>query len=387
MTNTSWEATIIHVVDLDRRFRRHPRLRRGPVGLRRVDHQLPRPAERQLVGLRHQPVRHALPRTRTCCPLIAQARSSGVRMAAPRFSVPDAPYTCRTRPVCLTRRGRSAHRRAPHCQDAFRQRALAPSYAPFVVQKLAGAPVRSSATWAAARRSSSRHTGDWLSTLTDNPIFFYVTVDNFQQLRPDASPSDPATSAPTGDYNYENVLIGEIYYMNSTLKYSEATPAVHIESDLDSELATATSEFYYGEVAADPSRPTSSPWAPLSASSTTTMRRPSPPPSSCGRTTGSSTSCLTWDDDVLDCGSYLYYAWDEDEHDITRGVTCPFPRARRRHRPERVPVRDPDGPSDHRQLRPAGCGGWMLLVFPPSYDAGFWVANGDPTPNDILAQP
>ena len=135
----------------------------------------------------------------------------------------------------------------------------------------------------------------------------------------------------------------------------------------------ATSEFYGDEVHRRPP-PTSSLWPPPSASSTTTAAA-SPPASSCGRTAGVRRA-VTWDDDVLDCGSYLYYAWDEDEHVITRGVTCPVsPCGDTDIDPNEFPFETQMVPLTTANFDLPAAAGWMLLVFPPSYDdgPGTWV--------------
>lgn len=224
-----------------------------------------------------------------------------------------------------------------------------------------------------------RHAGDWLSALTANPLFFYVTVDNFKACAL-TFPEDAGYFGPRGNYNYENVLIGEIYYMNSTLNFAEATPAVHIESDLDSELYGNTTEFY-GDVTDDPTY-----LEPLATAFGFKYNNGG----------GWTSSVVVWKNAaelydpfvVIDCGSYLYYAWDEDEHVITRGVTCPVsPCGDADIDPNEFPLETQMVPLTNANFDLPAAAGWMLLVFPPSYDdgalsgGGFWHEDGDPTPD------
>lgn len=226
----------------------------------------------------------------------------------------------------------------------------------------------------------TRHANDWLSTLTDNPLFFYVTVDNFKVCDL-IFPEDPGYFGRQGRYNYENVLIGEIYWMNADANYSEATPAVHIESDLGSELAFATSEFY-GERAAD----VATYLEPLATAFGFKYYNGG----------GVTSSAIVWKnywefsdplddpfDDVNDCGAYLYYAWDDDEHVITRGVSCQVsPCQSADIDPNEFPFETQMVPISTANFDLPSTSGWMLLVFPPSYGTIY----GDPTPNVTLLE-
>ena len=71
-------------------------------------------------------------------------------------------------------------------------------------------------------------------------------------------------------------------------------------------------------------------------------------------------------DEVGDCGSYMYYAWDEDEHVVTHGLSCPFmcPTVLD---PNLFPFRTQLVPLDADNFDLPANAGWMLVIFPPSY--------------------
>ena len=76
----------------------------------------------------------------------------------------------------------------------------------------------------------------WLTTLTSNPLFFYVTVD-VVNLCSTAFPNQ--SGYWTGRIpSSENVLIGDIIYVNQTARYSESVPAVSLEADVDAANTT-----------------------------------------------------------------------------------------------------------------------------------------------------
>jgi len=294
------------------------------------------------------------------------------------FSVPGAPYYVPYPTGLPNPQGTqdlSAAAKA-NCKMPFTN-ATGAQYAPMVVSALQ-APIYARAHLGCDTQVVTRHANDWLTGLSTpaDPLFFYVTVDNFKRCEL-TFPEDLGYFGSRGNYNYENVLIGEIYYMNSTLNYSEATPAVHIESDLDSALADTASEFYSPKYS-DPA----------------TFLEPLGTAFGFKYYNGAITSSAivwknywefddleTWDDDVLDCGAYLYYAWDEDEHVTTRGVTCPVsPCQGADIDPNEFPFETQMVPLSTANFDLPAAAGWMLLVFPPSYDAGFTVNNGDPTP-------
>ena len=81
------------------------------------------------------------------------------------------------------------------------------------------------------RGSATTTLPTWLTTLTSDPLFFYVTVDVVNYCST-AFPNQ-AGYWTGGIPSSENVLIGDIIYLNSTARYSESIPAVHLEADID----------------------------------------------------------------------------------------------------------------------------------------------------------
>ena len=82
-------------------------------------------------------------------------------------------------------------------------------------------------------------------------------------------------------------------------------------------------------------------------------------------------------DKVEDCGNYMYYAWDEDEHVVTRIIHCPVsPCGFGDIDPNLFPFRTQLVPLDVANFDLPGPSGWILLLLPPSY-AGF---SDDQTP-------
>ncbi|MGV8042249.1 MAG: hypothetical protein AB2L07_20085 [Thermoanaerobaculaceae bacterium] len=86
-----------------------------------------------------------------------------------------------------------------------------------------------------------------------------------------------------------------------------------------------------------------------------------------------------------DCGAYMYYAWDEDEHVITRGRLCgPVPPCLEIDiDPNEMPFVTQKVPLSHASFDLPAVAGWMMLILPPSY-AGF---TEDPTPGPELEVP
>lgn len=233
------------------------------------------------------------------------------------------------------------------------------------------------------------HPNDWLSTLTEEPVFFYVTVDvvNFCNL------DFPSTSGFfTADYLRENVLLGDVIYLDATNNFSEAMTAVHIESDVDEALAI---NFYTEKAAAtDLAAVDTEPLATALA-----YRYGN---DAAGSVFGIpiTSNVIMWknfyelkdaaanldpDGDVDDCGAYLYYAWDENEHVTSRGVICPIsPCGSANIDSNEFPFETQSVPLSSDNFDLPGSFGWMLVVFPPSIDFG---TSADPTPADSTYLP
>jgi hypothetical protein len=390
VTNTSWEATIIHIVIWDA-------LSNGVLDFDEVlsGYDVWTINFRDLLSGNWSAFDTSLsssaPPNKNMLPLVRQTFEWGPDGRSAYDFVQDAPYYLGSPNAYATGlpfpQGTQSLSTANtiDCKMPFTNSTGA-SYAPLLVSLLQEPLYEYGHAGCAADQTIVRHAGDWLSGLTANPLFFYVTVDNFERCEL-TFPEDPGYFGTRGNYNYENVLIGEIYYMNSTLNFAEATPAVHIESDLDSELYDVTTEFY-GDVTDDPTY-----LEPLATAFGFKYNNGG----------GWTSSVVVWKnasefydaDEVLDCGSYLYYAWDEDEHVITRGVTCPVsPCGDTDIDPNEFPFETQMVPLTNANFDLPAAAGWMLLVFPPSYDdgpgtgGGFWHEKGDPTPDmDLLNFP
>lgn len=199
------------------------------------------------------------------------------------------------------------------------------------------------------------------ATITGDPLFFYVTVDVVRQcnLR---FPSDDVywtSNYPT----QENVLIGDVLYFDGTNRYSEAFPAVHIEADLD--YAAAVFNFYEEKTS-----PVADPFVDREPLATAFGFRYADDDAA-----GLGTNAILWKNfaeftaggAVDDCGSYLYYAWDNDERSLSRTTQpisgLPSGGLDRNQFPwetQSVAISDEyfDLPANY---------GWILFVLPPSY--------------------
>jgi hypothetical protein len=211
-----------------------------------------------------------------------------------------------------------------------------------------------------------RHSNDWLSGLTANPLFFYASVHAVQSCST-LTPADAAFPAQVADDR--NVLLGEVEYLSPGAGTLELTPAVHLESaNSPAEVATV---------------------GPFEARFGVEDRREPLPTGFAFQYNnswygGASSALMLWkpfgelaaDGRVADCGTYMYYAWDEDEHVITRGCSdCMGPSD---IDPNIFPFTTQLVPLTNANFDLPAEAGWVLLLLPPSY-AGF---TQDPTPGD-----
>jgi len=208
---------------------------------------------------------------------------------------------------------------------------------------------------------------DWqLSIDPDDALFFYVTVDAVN-LCSTNFPNSPAYWS-TGDIpDDDNVLIGEVYYLNLTEHLSEILPAVPLEYDADAVYGPtfwklATGEGYdLNDNPIDGLEPLGTAFAFRYYNSG-----------------GVSSNVMVWKnyEETYDgyyafaCGTYAYYAWDENEKSKTRsGGPSGFDRPEPNVIPfetQRVPMTS----ANWNGLMPGN--GWMLLVFDPSlYNKGY----------------
>ena len=88
---------------------------------------------------------------------------------------------------------------------------------------------------------------------------------------------------------------------------------------------------------------------------------------------------------VDDCGAYLYYAWDQDEHTISRSGSCQVsPCSVNDIDPNEFPFETQKVPINTNNFDLPADAGWMLVIFPPSY--GFTVDRDptNPSPNPLF---
>ncbi len=305
-----------------------------------------------------------------------------------------------------------------------------PDYAPLSSTLLARMQQFLQASQTSFRAEVSCDTGDieplnnyWFSDRTTaDPTHMYVTADvvwTCNRLFPDADQPywnnvlpDPPTLAEvnTGPQAmYDNVLIGDIFYVDPGKNLSEAMPAVHLEADMYlGRVATPNpfdgdpQSFYHQYIEAlSPSTPAYQPTygdyrEPLPSawgfrwindgSMTTSLRvfeRASAELVFQGQSPGMLTDMLFLDADqnlwagtgapeppaymlAWDCQAYTYYAWDEDENSITvipSGGPSPPPGGQAPPGINLLPLETQEVDISQFNLPEAGSG-WMMLVFP-----------------------
>lgn len=197
----------------------------------------------------------------------------------------------------------------------------------------------------------------WLKNIDYSKLWFYVTVDVVNacnQYFPSGS------DYWEGGYPLnENVLIGEVIYLNTFSKYSEAMAAVHVEAQIgqDSGKANFYSIHYDDAAGFDTREPLADAFAFRYYDSG-----------------GASTELLLWKSDYeltyvnslqnyawWACGPYVYYAWDEDENSKSRtggpsGFDNPEPNV--------IPFETQAAPIDPTNWTGVmATNGWMLLIF------------------------
>ena len=207
---------------------------------------------------------------------------------------------------------------------------------------------------------------DWQINIDpDDALFFYVTVDAVDFCSTNF-PNSAAYWASGTIPDEDNVLLGEVYYINFTANLSEAIPAVHLEYDPQAANNPNISTFYelaVGGVASvyDGLEPLATAFAFRYYNSG-----------------GISSNLMLWKSqyeftpyywDVDACGHYAYYAWDENEKSRTRsGGPSGFDRPE----PNVIPFETQKVPMTQSNWTGLMSGnGWMLLVFDPSLDGQY----------------
>jgi hypothetical protein len=221
----------------------------------------------------------------------------------------------------------------------------------------------------------------WLKAIDTSKLWFYVTIDvvhNCNLLFPGGG------SDYFADYaSQDNVLIGEVVYLNSTQHYSEAMPAVHIEAQFDQGAGPRSGltpkvrvgpsgNFYF-----------------IDRPSNDTLLYDTREPLATGfafryyDSGGVSSQLLFWKSfyEVLNtnydqwsegdtpaawwaCNPYVYYAWDENENSKTRsggpsGFATPEPNV--------LPFQTQAAPLDPSNWTGLSANnGWVLLILDSS---------------------
>jgi hypothetical protein len=234
------------------------------------------------------------------------------------------------------------------------------SYGPAIVTALQGAII--SLDQYTPCRTASVANPPWLAGLTDNPVFFYVTVDVVNQCNQNF-PDEDAYWTPTLFPTTNNVLIGDVVYLNSSANFSESLPAVSIEADLD--WASATHTGFYSRYTSSTTTGVNDFHEPLGTAFAFRYVNFGGPTS----------NLMVWKDtaDIIKVGStyyfnacvpYVYYAFDENENSKARGGGGPsgFNTAE----PNALPFQTQKVPLDVANWNGLMNNGWMLLVFDPS---------------------
>jgi hypothetical protein len=209
-----------------------------------------------------------------------------------------------------------------------------------------------------------RHFGSWLSGLPANPLFFYTTVHAVRSCST-LTPADAAFSAQVASDS--NVLLGEVEYLNPTAGTLELSSAVALESAIGAAEVAAVGPFEAQSGIEDRREPLATAFGihyvnGSSGTSELMLWKPFDE--------------LTPDGHVADCGPYMYYAWDEDEHVYTRGSSCGPGPCYYDPDPNLFPFTTQLVPLTNANFDLPASAGWVLLLLSPSY-VGFAQ---DPTP-------
>jgi hypothetical protein len=210
----------------------------------------------------------------------------------------------------------------------------------------------------------------WLKTLGNAPVFFYATIDVVNACNGYFPDRDSAYWLAPGYPVPNNVLVGDDFYLNNTANYSESTPAVSIEADTDWKSATHTGFYTKQRLASLPA---------LGAGDLMDDREPLGNAFAFNYITQSpiTTSVVVWKNRheinaspllVWACRAYIYYAWDENEHGLSRTTTtCPSGLCFGNPEPNVFPLETQMVAVTTANFNglPAA-NGWMLIVFDPA---------------------
>jgi hypothetical protein len=226
--------------------------------------------------------------------------------------------------------------------------------------------------------------GTWIAGIDPNSqLFFYATIDTVSvcsSLFPDQDPAYWTTPIA----NEHNVLVGNIYYLNSTANASESVPAVSIEAQ--SQWLNSESYGFYSHLRSNLGLNAADDREPLGQAFSFDYFN----------SNGITTNVEVWKNqsefdiptvgDVSACLRYLYYAFDMDENSQGRTIsTCPSGLCYGNAEPNVLPFQTQSVPVTSANFDGLESGdGWMLLVFDPAipyaysgaadYDVQAWVA-------------
>ncbi len=246
--------------------------------------------------------------------------------------------------------------------------------------------------------------GDWFEgRTTADPTWMYITADvvwTCNKMFPDGNSqywSDGPLNNPTFDEfgaqrMVDNVIIGDVIWVNNAARFSEADNAVHIEADMNLGAVATENPFVQGDHVSfyeryagalyglqDYREPLPTAWAfryiGYGSSEMSTFVRAWKGSTASDRIQDLVISqadgyMFAWDD-----VPYTYYAWDEDENVIEGPGEDPWSGSEVPPglRPNLLPLETQEVAIDQFQPLP-GANGWMLFVWP-------W-SNGDTDPCD-----
>jgi hypothetical protein len=203
-------------------------------------------------------------------------------------------------------------------------------------------------------------------------LFFYATVDVVNACG-SGDPADPAYLQST--LADRNVLIGDVLYLGGTKGTLEPMPAVHVQAGTAGSASRYPGLYEATSGVEDRREPLPTAFAVRYANETVATARF---PRQSALMLWKTTSELIGADEVRDCGNYMYYVWDEDEHVVTYGLICPIGECVPMQDGNLFPFRTQLVPIDRDNFSLPASSGWLLLLLPPSY-VGF---SEDPTEGD-----
>lgn len=237
-------------------------------------------------------------------------------------------------------------------------------HAPLIVAALQ-APLRARSHAGCGVNPVLRHLDSWLASVTADPLVFYATVDVVSACSA-LGGADPAYVG--GILADRNVLVGDVLHLDGPRGTFGTTPAVAIEAGAPG--AAGVPGLYQVASGVEDRREA------LPTAFAVRYERPSGEgeggyPRSSSLMLWKTSSELSGLNKVEDCGSYMYYAWDDDEHVVGASISCPIsPCGFEEIDPNLLPYHTQLVPLDVANFDLPGPSGWMLLLLPPSY-AGF----------------